>query len=94
MERYKTNDWDETEERDSIDFLELEKNIYNKQFPHLIDLFECEDDEDGDEMKQDKEDTTVGKRKVSEEEVVECDVDSDDSNEEEGGEGRWESDSD
>lgn len=43
MERFKNNDWDEKDERDTRDFLDLEREIYETQFPHLIDLFVGED---------------------------------------------------
>ena len=67
MERYKNKDWDEAEERDTRDFLDLEKEIYNNQFPHLMDLFEEEDDEE--EMKSD-DSNNKGKEKI-----VDVDVD-------------------
>ena len=46
MEHCRKKDQDEDEdERDAADFLELEKEIYLKMFPHNTNLFECEDKE-------------------------------------------------
>ena len=45
MKRWKNNDWDEDEERDAAEFLELEKEIYLKLFPNNKSLFDGEDEE-------------------------------------------------
>ena len=37
MQCFIANDWDEGEERDTTDFLELEKEIYEKMFPRSAD---------------------------------------------------------
>ena len=36
MQRFIANDWDESEERDMSDFLDLEKEMYERMFPHSI----------------------------------------------------------
>ena len=45
MERWKDDDWDEHEERDEDEFLDLEKKIYLKTFPYNKAMFEDEDDD-------------------------------------------------
>ena len=52
LKRWKENDWDELEERDTKKFLELEKEIYLEMFPHNASLFENnnEDEEECDQV--------------------------------------------
>jgi hypothetical protein len=45
MKRWRNNDWDEKEERDAAEFLEIEKEIHLKLFPNSTSLFDGEDEE-------------------------------------------------
>jgi hypothetical protein len=45
LRRWKKKDWDEHEERDTKEFLELAKEIYSEMFPYIEQFFE-DDDED------------------------------------------------
>ena len=45
MKRWRNNDWDKKEERDSQDFLQLEKELYLKMFPHNEEIFDDEDED-------------------------------------------------
>ena len=70
MKRWKDNDWDESEERDADEFLDLEKKIYLKAFPYNKAMFEDEDD-DMDEVEivegMNKSSAARSKRKTAEE---------------------------
>ena len=51
MKRWKDDDWDEGDERDADEFLDLEKKIYLEMFPYNKAMFEDKDeDEDIDEV--------------------------------------------
>ena len=54
LKRWKENDWDEKEDRDSRDFLELEKEIYLEMHPQNADLFEDEEEEVEKEQAEEK----------------------------------------
>ena len=80
LRRWKEKDWDEHEERDTNEFLQLEKEIYLGMFPHNKQLFEDEEgdmDEDNTEV---AEDSKMAKRKRSggSKKVVEIDDNTDD----------------
>ena len=47
MKHWKTNDWDEGDDRDTDEFLDLEQKIYLEMFPYNKAMFE-DKDEDGD----------------------------------------------
>ena len=49
LKRWREKDWDEKEERDTTEFLELEKEIYKEMYPHNADVFN-EDDEETDQI--------------------------------------------
>ena len=46
--------WDEKEDRDSHDFLELEKEIYLEMYPQNAELFEDEEEEVENEQAEEK----------------------------------------
>ena len=49
MDRFKANSWDEKDERDDTEFLEIEKEIYLKTFfPHMKELVAEESEGEGD----------------------------------------------
>jgi len=50
LRHWKEKDWDEHEERDTQEFLELEKEIYLEMFPRNEQFFE--DDDENDEEKR------------------------------------------
>ena len=49
MDLFKANSWDEKDERDDTEFVEIEKEIYLKTFLHMAELVvevnECEGDD-------------------------------------------------
>ena len=45
LKRWREKDWDEKEEQDTTDFLELEKEIYKEMYPHSADVFNEDDEE-------------------------------------------------
>ncbi len=77
FEKWRANDWDEKEERDDSKFLELEKSIYLKAFPHNGGVF---DEDEEDEGLNDVEDGEI-------EEIIMSD--SDDSESDNDGEDCW-----
>ena len=51
MQRWKDNDWDEKDDRDDKEFLDVEKEIWMEMFPdsvHLLHEDEIEEEEDND----------------------------------------------
>ena len=87
LKRWREKDWDEKEERDTMEFLEVEKEIYRDLFPHTADIFNDDDEDPEDEMLAGKENAYGGKRAREsggkKEEVVELDCDEDEKVEEE-----------
>ena len=77
MKRFKANDWDENEERDSREFLELEKEIHLKMFPHSK-AFDDDDDDDEQGENGDSEEEGGSEGSKSGREVVEIGDNSDD----------------
>ena len=66
LKRWREKDWDEREERDAKEFLELEKAIHLETFPHDKQFFEDEEDEEeGGEKKAAETNKVVIKRKRS-----------------------------
>jgi hypothetical protein len=51
MKRWKDKSWEEKDERDDQEFLELEMEIYKEMFPHSAELLFKEEEEDEDEEK-------------------------------------------
>ena len=77
MKRFKANDWDENEERDSREFLELEKEIHLNMFPHSK-AFDDDDDDDEQGENGDSEEEGGSEGSKSGREVVEIGDNSDD----------------
>ena len=95
LKRWRADDWDEKEDRDYREFLELEKEIYLEMYPQHAELFEDEEEEVEEEQSEGKnkkdvelaeekvggqaKNKKVGKRGVAE--MVELSGDSDDGGE-------------
>ncbi|KAL7518630.1 hypothetical protein ACHAWX_003447 [Stephanocyclus meneghinianus] len=75
---WKEKVWDEHEERDTQEFLELEKTIYLEMFPHNEQLFDDDDEDDEEECVEVSETSNKRKRNCIEE--GEFDDNSDDNN--------------
>ncbi|KAL7529489.1 hypothetical protein ACHAXR_002994, partial [Thalassiosira sp. AJA248-18] len=59
IKKWKNNDWDEKEERDALDFLDLEKDIHLSMFPHNAAVFEDEDLHDEEDEYENDDDDSV-----------------------------------
>ncbi len=60
MKKWKSNDWEEKEEKETSIFLAVEKEIYLQYFPHNKAIFNGDDDDSDDELP--KEDDAGGKQ--------------------------------
>jgi len=83
MDRFKTNSWDEKDERDDTEFLEIEKEIYLKTFPHMKELVDEESEGEGDGANEKGDGGVIeindGESSESEEEESDEDASSDSS---------------
>ena len=78
MRRWRENDWDESEERDSQEFLDLEKDIYLKLYPRNGGIFQGDEKEKENETKEEEADdndveclgTTKSKKSVAKKSVA------------------------
>ncbi|KAL7444994.1 hypothetical protein ACHAXH_009756 [Discostella pseudostelligera] len=59
IKRFKDNDWDEQNERDATEFLNIEKSIFVEDFPMYAHLF-ADDEEENDVEEEDETTTKVG----------------------------------
>ena len=58
MQRFRDNNWDEAEERDSTEFLELEKAIYLEMFPNNAGIFGGEEEEEDEKTESREEESS------------------------------------
>ena len=79
LRHWKENDWDEHEERDTHEFLELEKEIYLEMFPQNEQLVEDDDEDDEEKCVEVSETSTKRKRNCIEGEFDDS-SDDDDNN--------------
>ena len=63
LKRWREDSWDEDENRDDQEFLELEKEIYLKEMPHNAELFEGEEEAEKEEQKQKDKKKKAAKKK-------------------------------
>jgi hypothetical protein len=64
IKRWKSGDWKENIDRDDTQFLELEREIFQNDFPlYYADLFDDEDDEEEEEDENNNEDKHTGNEK-------------------------------
>jgi len=61
MKRFRDNDWDEQDDRDATEFLDIEKSIFVEEFPMYANLFVDNEDEDEDEEEDDDENLKTSK---------------------------------
>ena len=54
LKRWRADDWDEKEDRDYREFLELEKEIYLEMYPQNAELFDEEEEEVDKEQAKEK----------------------------------------
>ena len=64
IKRWKSGNWKENIDRDDTQFLELEREIFQNDFPlYYADLFDDEDDEEEEEDENNNEDKHTGNEK-------------------------------
>jgi len=64
IKRWKSGNWKENIDRDDTQFLELEREIFQNDFPlYYADSFDDEDDEEEEEDENNNEDKHTGNEK-------------------------------
>ena len=85
MERFKNNSWDEQEERENLEYLEAEKDIWLEEYPILAARMFQEEEDDNEESDRDevagsdldKSDDVSASGSDSDDDSVESDVSED-----------------